>query len=118
MRNSTAGRTLGYVGGALGTIAAAPLLLVSTFPAVLLGVYAIPTLLVSGGCDGAMSYNANKKLEIDLSEKMREEFFIAPGCYYQTIIFVKKDEYKRDFDLSLLEGDSGENKVLHLQAIR
>lgn len=96
MYTSTAGRITGYAIGSL----------------------VIPFLTIPAIVDGIMSYNSNQMIDQDLDAKAKEEFMIIPGSFRKIVVFVPKNSYKSNFNLSLLGNKSNETKIISLQVSR
>ena len=83
-----------------------------------LGSLLVPFLTIPAVVDGIMSYNSNKEIDKDIDTKAKEEFMIMPGSFRKIVIFVPKDSYKKNFNISLLDNASNESRIINLKAIR
>ncbi|MCB1109509.1 MAG: hypothetical protein KDK64_00865 [Chlamydiia bacterium] len=75
-------------------------------------------LFIPAVVDGIKSSNANKALDMDFNDKMKQQFVIAPRGYAKTLIFVPKSQMSPIFDVSLLEEDTGKYKTVGLTVVQ
>lgn len=81
------------------------------------GLFVWP-LFIPAVVDGIKSSNANTALDKDFDQKAKNDLLIAPHSYSKTVIFVPKAHFSPIFDVSLLDEETGEYKVIGLSAVR
>ena len=82
------------------------------------GAVFITPLIIPAVVDGICSHNANKQLDRDYQQKSEDNFIITPYSYRMTLLFIPKEDFSPNFQLTLVEQDTGISKVLNVTASR
>ena len=116
VHTSTAGRVVGYAVASPVIISTGVLL--KSVGLVIWGAYCFVPLTISAVVDGICSRNSNKRLDKDFQDKAEDHFVIAPYSYRMTLLFIPKEDFSPNFNVALVEQDTGASKVLNVTASR
>ena len=81
------------------------------------GLFVWP-LFIPAIVDGINSSNANTALDKDFDQKAKDSLLIGPHSYSRTLIFVPKAHFSPVFDISLLDEENGNYKVIGLSVVK
>ena len=81
------------------------------------GALVFTPLIIPAIVDGIRSSKANGKLDSDYADKAKDCLVLSPRSFKKTLIFVPVERFNPGFDLTLIEQDSGEPKVVKMVAI-
>ena len=80
------------------------------------GLFITP-LFIPAIVDGIRSSHANKSLDEDFYDKVKQQFVIQPNGYNKTLIFFPKSQMAAVFEVSLLDEETGKHKSVGLAIV-
>jgi len=81
-----------------------------------LGALVFPLLVIPAFVDGIRSYQFNQQLNTDYEDKSKNHMLIKPQTFIKTLLFIPKDWFHPEFDLTLIEENTGSSKTIRIHA--